>query len=207
MNNEQRNALLDVLEDPYAKVDENPYEFTDEVAPEDQPETVLPDRPLDVAGSFVDVLAELPDVNHNQRKIAYLIARKKSPQAIAAQCGVSAAYVKNLWQDPRIKRLVEVFRGGEIYQVIDRISAREMLDLAAVRAAEVLAEKMNAALSEEVQLRAALEVLKLTGHGAKEGDAPVQITIGSDVLQAYQAARREAGMEQVVEAEIVEEAG
>lgn len=199
----QRGSLLDTLTNPYDSADENPYEFTDEVVEEDQPETTIPGKALDLAGNFVDVMADLPDLNNSQRKIAYLISRNKSPQVVAAQCGVSAAYVKSLKSDPRIKKMVEVFRGGEIYQFLDRISPQELLDLAAVRAAEVLAEKMNAALSEEIQLRAALEVLKMTGHGTKEGDGPIQINIGQDIIDAYQAARREAGIE-TVEAEIVE---
>lgn len=203
LKDNQRSALIEAINDPYDKVDDNPYELTDAVIPEEQPETVIPGAHLDLAGNMVNVLAEMPDVTHTQRKIAYLISRNKAPQTIAAQCGVSAAYVKNLRQDPRIRRLVEIFRGGEIYQILERLTPQEVLDLASVRAAEVLAEKMNAALSEDVQLRAALEVLKLTGHTAKDGDGPVQIVIGEDVLKAYQNARKEVGL--VVEAEIVEE--
>lgn len=194
LKDSQRDALLATLDNPYDKADENPFELTDAVQPEDQPETVIPDSPLEMAGNMVKVMDEMPDVNNVQRKIAYLIAKKKAPQTIAAQCGVSASYVKYLWGDPRIKKLVEIFRGGEIYNIIERISPQEVLDLASVRAAEVLAEKMNAALSEDVQLRAALEVLKLTGHTAKDGEGQVQIVIGEDVLKAYTSARKEVGL-------------
>lgn len=197
----QKDALLAVLDDPFDRVDQNPFEFTDAVVPEEQPESVIPGAPLDMAGNMVEVLADMPDVNHTQRKVAYLIARHKAPQTIAAQCGVSASYVKNLWSDPRIRRLVEIFRGGEVYQILERLSPQEVLDLAAVRAAEVLAEKMNAALSEDVQLRAALEVLKLTGHSAKETEGQVNIVIGEEVLKAYHSARQEVGLEKVVDAE------
>lgn len=204
LNEDAREALLDALEDRETVVDENPWEMTDAVDEEFQPEPTTPDASLELTENFVDVLAELPDVNHNQRKIAYLIARNKASAAIAAQCGVSASYVKQLRADPRIKKLVEIFRGGAVYDLIERLSPREILDLAAVRAAEVLAEKMNAALSEELQFRAALEVLKLTGHGGKEGEGAIQINISPETFEVYREARREAGIE-TVEAEVVED--
>ena len=205
LNKSHRDRILETLSNPYDRADENPIEFTDEMAPEDQVETSIPGTSLDLAGNFVDVLSELPDVTNSQRRIAYLLSRNKAAAVVAAQCGCSAAYVKMLKRDPRIKRLVEVFRGGEIYSFVDRISPQEVLDLAATRAAEVLAEKMNMALSEETQIRAALAILDKTGHGGKDKEAPVQINIGSDVLAAYQSARKEAGMDNVMEAEIVVE--
>lgn len=200
-----RDRLLETLADPYDRADENPLEYSDDMAEEDRIESSVTGKAIDLAGNFVDVLADLPDVNNNQRKIAYLISRKKSAAVVAAQCGVSAAYVKLLKRDPRIRKLVEVFRGGEIYSFVERISPQEILDLASTRAAEVLAEKMNMSLSEETQLRAAMAILEKTGYGGRDKEAPVQINIGTDVLEAYQSARKEAGMEKVMEAEIVEE--
>ena len=205
LNKTQRDQLLDTLSNPYDRADENPIEYSDAMAEEDQIDSVVPGKSIDLAGNFVDVLADLPDVTNNQRKIAYLLSRKKAAAVVAAQCGCSAAYVKLLKRDPRIQKLIEIFRGGEIYGFVDRISPQEILDLASTRAAEVLAEKMNIALSEETQLRAAMAILEKTGDGGKDKEAPVQINIGSDVLEAYKSARKEAGMGQIMEAEIVEE--
>lgn len=205
LNQTQRDQLLDTLSNPYDRADENPIEYSDAMAEEDQIDSVVPGKSIDLAGNFVDVLADLPDVTNNQRKIAYLLSRKKAAAVVAAQCGCSAAYVKLLKRDPRIQKLIEIFRGGEIYGFVDRISPQEILDLASTRAAEVLAEKMNIALSEETQLRAAMAILEKTGYGGKDKEAPVQINIGSDVLEAYKSARKEAGMGQIMEAEIVEE--
>lgn len=182
----------------------NPYEDTKELGEPDKWPSEVEGKALDLAGNFIEALEEMPDLNQNQRKIAYFLAKRKAPQVVAAKCGVTASYVKQLKRDPRIKKWIEVFRGGEIHDLIDRMSPKEILDRASVRAAEVLAEKMNAALNENIQLRAALAILDRTGHGSQNDQAPVQINISQDAVEVYEEARQEAGIEDA-EYEIVED--
>lgn len=206
-SDDQKAALKAVLDDPDDKAMENPYAYDDTPAEEDQVDSqVDEDMHLKVAGNFVRVLEKLPDLNQNQRRIAYWLSKKnKSPAVIAARCGVSASYVKHLKYDPRVKEMIRIFRGGEIYDIAEELSAQEVLDNAAVRAAEVLAEKMNAALSEEVQIRAALAVLERTGYTSGDKPTAVQINIGEDVVARYQKAREEVGLDiPEAEAEIIE---
>lgn len=166
--------------------------------------TVEPEKAMDVAGNVLEVLETLPDVNHKQRRISYMLARNNLPVEIAAEVGCTAAYVRALMLDPRITELVKIFRGGRIYDLAEDISAREILDRASARAAEVLAEKMNNAVDEGTQLRAAVEVLKATGEIGGSDRMTTQITIEKDVVTIFQKAMEE-DQEEIEEGEYEEE--
>ncbi len=159
---------------------------------------------LDVAGNVVEVLESLPDVNHKQRRIAYHLAQQMLPSEIAASVGCSVAYVRALMPDPRITELVKMFRGGKMYEFAEDISAREVLNRAAVRAAEVLAEKMNMAVDEGTQLRAAIEVLKAVGEIGGNERQITEIVIERDAVRVFQKAVTDA--EEDDEEETIQEA-
>ena len=168
----------------------------------------VPKKVVDVAASVVATLETLPDVNHKQRRVAYLLSRDdKLPPESASIVGCSAAYVRVLMTDPRITELVKTFRGGKIFEFADEISAHEILKLASVRAAEVLAEKMTHAVDERTQLRAAIEILKATGEiGSTDGQV-THITIERDAVKIFQRAIEEdkdGGEEQEAAEEIQE---
>ncbi len=174
---------------------------------DDEPEEdKLVDNPtmaLDVAGNIVEVLETMPDVNHTQRRISFLLSRNKLPSEIASAVGCSVSYVRVLMVDPRIVELVKFFRGGKVYEFAEQISAREVLKRASVRAAEVLAEKMNTAVDEGTQLRAAVEILKATGEIGGGERAITEITIGRDAVTIFQKAIQEEA-EDIQEAEYEE---
>lgn len=151
----------------------------------------MPSTSLDVAGNVVDVLETLPDVTHKQRRIAYLLSRNKLPVEVASVAGCTTAYVRAIMPDPRIVELVKIFRGGRIYEFAEDISAREVLKRAAARAAEVLAEKMNNAIDEGTQLRAAVEILKSTGDIGGNDRIITEITIEQDTVKIFQKAIEE----------------
>ena len=160
---------------------------------------------LDVAGNVVEVLESLPDVNHKQRRIAYHLSKQDVlPSEIAASVGCSVAYVRALMTDPRITELVKMFRGGKMYEFAEDISAREVLNRAAVRAAEVLAEKMNMAVDEGTQLRAAIEVLKAVGEIGGNERQITEIVIERDAVRVFQKAVTDA--EEDDEEETIQEA-
>lgn len=182
-NEAQKAALREALEARHPGEDRPTHPVV--VPPENSP-------PLDVAGNFVEQLERLPDVNHNQRRIAYYLAKGWEGPQIAVRCACSAAYVYALAQDPRIKRLVEVFKGGQILEIADAMSSNEVLTNAAIRAAEILAEKANYALDESNQIKAAIEILKLTNHYNSDGQSHIQITIGRDKVDIYEKAKAEA---------------
>ena len=156
---------------------------------------------LDIAGNVVDVLESLPDVNHKQRRIAYLLSKDNLPPEVASKMGCTAAYVRLLMIDPRITELVKIFRGGKIYDFAEDISAREVLNRANVRAAEVLAEKMNFAVDESTQLRAAIEILKSTGEIGGTDRMVTEITIEKDVVRVFQKAIDEEHNDDIPEAD------
>ena len=165
-----------------------------------------PNTALDVVAAVVDVLETLPDVTHMQRRIAFELFRGKLPVEVAATVGCSAAYVRALMPDPRITELVKIFRGGKIYDFAEDIGARDILKRASVRAAEVLAEKMNFAVDEGTQLRAAVEVLKATGEIGGDGRMQTEIVIEAGVTRIFQKVMdEEAEDEEIQEAEIIEE--
>lgn len=147
-------------------------------------------KALDVSANIVATLETLPDVNHKQRRIAYLLARDFAPAEIASRVGCSVAYVRALMPDPRITELVKMFRGGKLYDLAQEITARDILKLASARAAEVLAEKMNFAVDEATQLRAAIEILKATGETGGN-DQQTQIIIEKDAVRIFQRAVQE----------------
>ena len=160
-------------------------------------------KALDISGNIVATLETLPDVNHKQRRIAYLLARDKLPAEVASVVGCTVAYVRALMPDPRITELVKMFRGGKLYDLAEEINAREILSLASARAAEVLAEKMNFAVDEATQLRAAIEILKATGElGAN--DQQTQIVIERDAVRIFQRAVQEEA-DDIQEADFTEE--
>lgn len=174
----------------------------------EEPEKVekVPEKAMDVAASIIATLETLPDVNHKQRRIAYLLSRNdKLPPEIAAKVGCSAAYVRALMTDPRITELVKRFRGGKLFEFADEITARDILNLAAARAAEVLAEKMNDAVDESTQLRAAVEILKATGEIGGADRMITQITIERDAVTIFQQAVKDDEEDDIEEAEILEE--
>lgn len=185
-NEEQAKALRDALEARHPG-DERPKKVI--VAP---PEA---SPPLDVAGNFVDELEKHPELNHNQRRIAYYLSKGWEPAEIAIRCACSAAYVRLLSHEPKIKHWVEVFKGGTIYEIAENISSQTVLNNAAIRAAEILAEKANFALDESNQIKAAIEILKLTNHYGNEGGNQVHITISRDQIDIYERAKTEAAQE------------
>lgn len=205
-SDEQKKALKDALDSDggYKDLEYNPYEDTKELGEPDKYPSEVEGKAMDLAGNFLEALDELPDLNQRQRKVAYHLSKGTAAPAVATKVGVSASYVKQLKQDPRVKKWMEIFRGGEIHDLIDRMSPQEVMDRAAVRAAEVLAEKMNAALSENIQIRAALAILDRTGHGSKNEEPAVQINVSEDAVEVYQEAREEAGITEA-DYEIVDE--
>lgn len=174
---------------------------------EDPPDVVEkePSKALDIAGNVVDVLETLPDVNHKQRRIAYHLSRNMLPSEVAAAVGCSVAYIRALMPDPRITELVKIFRGGQIYDFADDISAREVLKRASVRAAEVLAEKMNTAVDEGTQLRAAIEILKATGEIGGNERQVTEIKIERDAIRIFNRAVAEESEEDIEEVDFTEE--
>ena len=165
----------------------------------------VPDKALDISGAVVDILETLPDVNHKQRRIAYLLSRSLLPPEVAAKMQCTVAYVRLLMVDPRITELVKIFRGGKIYDFAEDLSARDVLKRASVRAAEVLAEKMNFAVDEATQLRAAIEVLKATGDIGGDNRLVTEIKIERDVVSVFQRAIEEDKEDDIEEAEYTEE--
>jgi hypothetical protein len=160
-------------------------------APSEPP--ITPISPTVAQGEhFLEVLERLPDVNHKQRRIAFLISTGKlTHEQIAAKVGCTLAYVRVLAMDGRIKKLVELFKGGLIQEVAEDLGSEDVLEMAAVRAAEVLADKMNHALDESNQIKAAIEILKLTNHYDSGKEAQVKIVINRDTVELYEAARQE----------------
>ena len=154
------------------------------------PVPVEPSKALTVAENVVDVLETLPDVNHNQRRIAFMLANNRPAPEIAARCGITASYVRALSVDERIQELIKIFRGGTIYKLAEDLSASEVLNRAKVRAAEVLAEKMNSALDEGNQLRSAIKILEATGEIGRNAEAIVEIKIDQDTIRLYQKAKQ-----------------
>lgn len=141
---------------------------------------------------FLEVIEKLPDVNHKQRRVAYLLSTGKMTYSeIAAKAGCTTSYVNALVQDPRIKQLVQMFKGGLLEELAEELGSHDVLELAAIRAAEVLADKMNHALDESNQIKAAIEILKLTNHYEKGAEAQVKIVINRDTVELYEAARQE----------------
>lgn len=183
-NEDQKRALQEALEARH------PGEGLPTRAVTEAPPEVSP--PLDVAGNFVDVLEKLPDLNHNQRRIAYYLSRGWEPMQVAIRCSCTAAYVRLLAQDPRIQYMVDVFKGGKILEIVEDLSSQEVLSNAAIRAAEILAEKANFALDESNQIKAAIEILKLTNHYNSDGGSNIQITIDRDKISIYEKAKAEA---------------
>jgi len=161
-------------------------------------------EPLDVAGTVVTELAKMPDLNKTQREIAYFLSHAKyTHEEIAIKIGCSKAYVSRLASDSRVQRQMEIFRGGEILEFAEAISAQEIMDRASVRAAEIVAEKMNDALDEKTQLQAAIKILSLTGHTDKSDGPAVQIVIDHEQFSAYKQAVEETNI-QTVDFEIEE---
>ena len=148
-------------------------------------------EPLDIAGNVVAVLERLPDLNHKQRRIAYMISRGYTDTEVAAWSKCTGAYVNLLRHDPRVIRAVEMFSGGAMYDMAEDISGREVLERAQVRAAEVVAEIMNNALDQGTQLRAAVAVLNRTGLSEKDNESALNIVIDRDTIRLYKKAREE----------------
>lgn len=144
------------------------------------------------AGNFVDTLEKLPDLNHNQRRIAYYISLGHNHKFIAIQMGCTSEYVRVLSSQKRIKDMVDIFKKGQVMDILQDLSPSEVLERAASRAAEVLAEKLVFSHDENIQTRAATEILKMTGYGRDE--EKIKIVIGGDVLDGYLKARQEAGI-------------
>ena len=162
------------------------------------------EKALDVSGNIVATLETLPDVNHKQRRIAYLLARDILPVEVASRVGCTVAYVRALMPDPRITELVKMFRGGKLYDLAEEIGARDILKLASARAAEILAEKMNFAVDEATQLRAAVEILKATGETGGNDRNVTEIVIERDSVKIFNRAVQEEA-DDVQEAEFTEE--
>lgn len=144
--------------------------------------------------TILEVMGRLPDLNKNQRRIAFLIAKGHTAMDIARITGVTASYVGYLMKDDRIKEMIRMVQGGYLEEMAEELSPSQVLERAAARAAEVLAEKIDSGLNEDAQIRAALAVLDRSGYGQKR-EAPItQVIIGVDELAAIEKARREAGL-------------
>lgn len=169
--------------------------------PEDTPSD--PGTSLAVAARFLAAMDDMPDLNQTQRKIAYYLSKGLGTGDIASLVGCTGAYVRMMRQDPRVRKQMEIFAGNDIIEFAEEVSAQAVLDRAAVRAAEILAEKMNNALDEGVQLRAAIETLNRTGHATTKEQTITHVIIEQDVIKMYREAREEAGL--VQDAEIVED--
>jgi len=187
LNEEQRAAIREAMS-------ERTRPEQEEVSKEEPKEVEL----FDVAGRFMDIMEKLPDVNHNQRRIAYLAARGKTAPEIAALAGCSAAYVRALRGDPRMKKLVEMFKGGAFLEFAEDLSAQELVERAKIRAAEVLAEKMNYAVDESNQVRCAIELLRLGGEYDGHDAQTTHVVIEQRVMDVYEKATN------IVEATVVE---
>lgn len=155
------------------------------------PKDILPPD-LSTVGNFMEILNELPELSHKARMASYYLAEGCGVDETAARTGLSNVYVKNLMRDPRVKMMVQLIRSGEIVEMIQEMSPYAILSNAAVKAAEMLAEKMVFGADDQVQIKAALSILDRTGHAKKDDSAQVVVNIGPEFAEAYARAKRES---------------
>lgn len=145
---------------------------------------------LSLAQKFVDTLVDMPELSHKQKKIAFWLARGASSREAAWRAGATDGYTRQMRRHPGVKKFIEILKSGKYIDIIDELSATQILEHAAAFAAETLADLMVTGDTDAVRASAARDILKMTGHYGDDGDK-VTIVLGDEVIKSYQEAKRE----------------
>lgn len=152
------------------------------------PEVVEPEEVSEIVGP-------LTGLKPKQLRAAQFLVLGYNPSIVASKVGVSLTTISNWRKLDMFQKACDLLRAGGAEKIIAELedfrSAEQILEDAAVRAAEKTTELMESADREETQLRAAESILDRTGRARKTEVHKHIVLVEADALALIEQTKQQ----------------